>query len=356
MDRPEAPASSEPTTTTPRPPWGGAAVVGLTLAVLQTWVVLTPDAVELDQEELYNAAHAWELLQGHFSELFVLQYRRFCGGCTLDALLGAALFSILPPSFFTWKLVPMGFTVVLGVVGFLKLHRHLGATVAWAFAALLALPPQVWVIQSLVAWGNHYEAGALAALGLLCLPPPSDRPHRAACLGSGALLALALWTSFSATFAVVGIFIALALQRRTTELQWWCGGLALVLVPWALQGLTTGTLPFGTIYEAGYATPDPTRIPSKIATLLAPQQLAAMFGLRHAWLGLCLATGWLVGLGTALYGLRRSPLLARQATGLAGLWGVIYLVVAFQVHVPDWPLVADAGALRYVAPLYPVLF
>ena len=73
-------------------------VAGLTAlgAVLQLFAVLNPSVAELDPEEMYNAGHAWALAEGHWSAVWRLQYREFCGGCTGAALLGAPLFSILP--------------------------------------------------------------------------------------------------------------------------------------------------------------------------------------------------------------------------------------------------------------------
>ena len=355
MEQSEVPVHPDPAPTSSGRPWGSAALVGLVLALLQIWVVLTPDTVELDQEELYNAAHAWELLQGHFGDLFVLQYRRFCGGCSLDALLGAAVFSMLAPSFFAWKLVPISFTVLLGVVGFVHLHRRVGPWSAWVFAMVLAFPPQAWGLQSLVAWGNHYESGVLISISLLCLPPPTESNHKAS-FGSGACMAVALWCSFSATFGAFGLFALLVQRRSVSTLLCWVAGLALVVVPWGLQWHSTGSLPFGTIYEAGYSTPDLTRIPDKVFSLLAPQQLAGLFGIRQAWLGLFLAVGWLISLATACRGVRTAPHIVRQAAGLFALWITIYLVVGFRVNVPEWPLVPDGSSLRYAAPVYPLLF
>ncbi|MDP2707037.1 MAG: DegT/DnrJ/EryC1/StrS family aminotransferase, partial [Burkholderiales bacterium] len=44
-----------------------------------------------------NGTVGLELLHGHFSQLFTLQYRHFCGGCSVAALSAAALYTVLPP-------------------------------------------------------------------------------------------------------------------------------------------------------------------------------------------------------------------------------------------------------------------
>jgi hypothetical protein len=113
-----------------------AAVLVSLFTCLQLLAVLNPLVVEVDPEEGYNAGHAFALASGHWEALFALQYRPFCGGCTLDAALGAALFSVLPPHWLVWKLVPISFSVLLLLVGFFRLS---GAA-RWIWGAQFLLP------------------------------------------------------------------------------------------------------------------------------------------------------------------------------------------------------------------------
>jgi len=48
-------------------------------------------------EELLNARAAVLLACGHAAELSLLQYRFFCGGCTVDAVVGAGWISLMGP-------------------------------------------------------------------------------------------------------------------------------------------------------------------------------------------------------------------------------------------------------------------
>ena len=82
------------------PHWRMAtAIVGLLVFGLQLVTVLNPHMVEYNPEESANAGQALAAAEGPWRYFLRLQYVDFCGGCTVDDLLGAGVFSLLPP---TW--------------------------------------------------------------------------------------------------------------------------------------------------------------------------------------------------------------------------------------------------------------
>jgi len=322
--------------------------IGLVLG-LQLLTLHNPGLVDPDHEELFNATHGRELILGHADALFRMQYRDFCGGCTLNAGLAAMFFSLFPPSFLVWKLVPLSFTALLVGLGFHRLWHHAGRNTAWAFAALLALPPFPWMVLSLVGWGNHLESGILAACGLLLLGTG------ARAWVAGLTLGAAMWVGFSGAYALP---VALIWRRRDRRaLRGLLIGAAIGLSPWLLQMGLAGAHPFVVPYQDEDTILRLTRMPHKLATLLAPRQLVALFGL-DLWPG-----GWAAGWASALSAGGAVAWTLRRGTGwtrllLAGLgaWLSIYLVVRFQVADPPDPQIAGPGSVRYALPLFPLLF
>jgi hypothetical protein len=331
-----------------------AAFVGL-----QLLAVHNPRVVEVDPEEMYNAGQAWMLVQGHAADLFRLQYREFCGGCSLDAVLAAPLFAAFGPRWPVWKLVPIGLSGLVLGAGLRRLKTSENTVAAAIFALLFLFPPRAWLHLSLIAWGNHLEAGLVACLGLLALhraapspeaPPPSPLPL----LGAGAVLGAAVWVGFSGVFGVVAALGWLAWLRRFRALPWLVGGLALGVLPWAAQLWSTGQHPFVTIYQPGESLPALARLPHKLSTLVAPRQLVALFGMPEGRLGQGLGLGWAASLAAALVVLvRERSSLGRLAALFLASWTAIYLVVRFQIYDPPAPAIAVPGSVRYAAPLYP---
>jgi hypothetical protein len=343
--------------------WETALALAL-LTALQFSLVLNPAIAEVDSEEMWNAGQAWQMLECHFGSAFLLQYRDFCGGCSLNALLGMGIFSVLGRSWLAWKVVPILFVLLLGALGSHALHRLLGRPASWAFLALLVLPPRTWLFLSSVGWGNHYEAGCLA-LGGLCLL--TDEPGRKRTFLAGCLLGLATFTSFSGAFAIpAALAWALLGRRRAGLISSLALGIALGLSPWLVQWLSSGLHPFVTIYEGGEAAPSLARIPYKLGTLLGARQLVALFGLPATTLGWWLGWLWAAAaascLGLLVHMLRQEPQSARpRSAGLGvllfiGFWLAMYSVVRFQVHDPPAPEIAYPLSARYAAPLFPLLF
>ena len=161
--------------------------IGITALVIliQTLAILHPEAIPFDSEELYNAAHARLIQLCHVTRWLDLQYRGYCGGCSLNAGLGAAFFALFGPSIAAWKLVPIAYMATMCFVGSRLLRTHVNTPAATAWCLMLCFLPPTFLELSLTAWGNHYESGVLAIVTLYAtiqyLNEPSTK--RAATIG-----------------------------------------------------------------------------------------------------------------------------------------------------------------------------
>lgn len=316
-----------------------AVLLGL-FVLLQFLTVLNPDIVEVDPEEGYNAAHGLALAQGHWRSLFDLQYRPFCGGCTLNAVVAAPLFWVLQPAWWVWKLVPISYSALLLAVGLWRLPTPS----RWIFAGLFVLPLHSWMTLSLVGWGNHYEAGCLAATGLLLLHAPR-RPTWA-----GVALGAATWVGFSGLFAIPAATMWLMWQSPRDLWRLLCG-LCVGLSPWLAQWLLAASTPFGEVYGQGEAIPSLSHIPTQLMTLLHPRQLGGLLG--HPWLpmlGVPVAITGVIG----LLGATRT-VWGRLVILAAGCWLGIYALSGFHIPIPPPPTLPEPASVRYMAPLLPLL-
>ena len=322
-------------------------LTALLFTLLQLALVGNPGLVELNAEELYNAAHAEAILSLGAAAVFPLQYRPFCGGCTLDAALGAGLFRLLGPSLLVWKLVP----ILLGAAGVGALvqatWRHAGRAPGLAVTLALLLSPPAWSRLGLVAWGNHFECSAAVLVALaLALGPP--RPRRE--LAFGLTLGLGLSIGWSAAFATLGVGAWLLGRRAWSALLRVTAGGLLGVAPAAWRAATTGQLPTATIYHPDEAVPSLARLPAKLMTLLPPGQLAGLLGVSHPIAGPAL--GLLAALTLAAAGAlaMRRPGPARITAVLFAAWLVVYGLVRFQVQVPDGGGIPSPEGVRYAAP------
>ena len=326
----------------------------MSLVLLQGLALLSPDVAEVDPEELYNAGVAWMVGHGHAESLFAMQYREYCGGCSLDALLGAPVLGILGPRWLAWKLVPLGFTALLAGAGTWLLDRRGRRPAAVAFIGLLALAPRAWQHLSLIGWGNHVEAGIVGTLGLLCAVTSRTPAQRVV---SGVILGLSVWIGFSGAFAPLAAIGLLLARGRFRAAGGVLLGVPLGMLPWLAQYWSTGLHPFVTIYRDGESAPLLARVPHKISTLLAPGQLVALLGLPSGVIGRVLGWASAVSIGTALVATLRDRARGLAGAALIGLvaWSSIYMLVRFQVYDPPWPEIAVPGSVRYAAPIYPLL-
>ncbi len=295
------------------------ALVGLRMAL--TGGRLLADPLRFwNFEEAYNATVAWYLAHGGlWPELFTLQYRSFCGGCTVVAAAGAPLLA-LGDRFVLWKLLALAWTAATMVVGFHALDRLVGRAGAWAFVVLLAVPPVGMSDLSLMLWGNHQETALLGVLALLFL----GRGHG---LATGFVLGFAVWFARTAAYqALVLVPAALLLLpgQRLRVLLGFGAGLALLAVPAA-----DGDAGFYQMHDA--LGQPPAEMWKRARTLLvptrtAPRLYAPVTGMAWgaaAWLGAALVA--------ALCALR-TP---RHAVfpALAVAYGTLYAVTRFPIFL-----------------------
>lgn len=336
------------------PPLRLSVLLGLGVGLLQALVLLNPEMVLLDCEELYNATHGAEVLHGHLDRALDLQYRGHCGGCTLDALLAAAAFALLGTSFLAWKMVPIAFTVLLAVVGHQVLGRVRDRATANLFVLLLALPPFGWSQLSLLAWGNHYECGVLGTLVFLALLLD---PGRRAVAAVGLLCGFGLWVGPSMAWAVLGAGGMLLARRRWREIALLVAGALAGWSPALLRWAWVGEGPLGTIYREGEAFPSLARVPGQVQRFFEPATLVALFGLPTPRIGLVLSVAWLVAFGVVLVlAARRGPGPARWGLAFLATWASLYALSDFRLKTATWPDLVHPMWIRYAAPFYPMAF
>ena len=139
----------------------------LVFVVLQGAVLVQAGAIERDVEELFSAGQAWLAMSGDAQWFVHMQYRPYCGGCSVHAATAVGLFGLLGPYWGVWKLIPVLWGVLGLAVGFVMLAGAQGLVTSRCFALLWLLAPNTFVHLSLTAWGNHYESGVLALCAAL---------------------------------------------------------------------------------------------------------------------------------------------------------------------------------------------
>ncbi len=320
--------------------------------VVQVLSLLEPGFVERDPEELFSAGQAWLALHGDLRWLLHMQYRPFCGGCTVHAITAMGLFSALPATWMVWKIVALGWGTAGLLIGRRLLRAHVGPAAATAFGLLWLVPPRAFANLSLVAWGNHFEAGILAIAAAALALGPGGWWRR---LALGALLGFGVYVSFSAGFAAVVCLVWVGVRERGRGAAAVLAGVPLGLAGWGVQWAVAGQHPFHTIYEARESVPDPRRLPAELWTLLAPRQLAGLFGAGGDAVGVALGVGVaavLAGVGWAGW---RQGGAARLCAGLCAGFLLVYGITGFSVKVAEQGVMYPGG-LRYAAPLFPPAF
>ncbi len=289
----------------------------------------------LNREEAHNATAAW--LFGHgelLGEVARVQYRDFCGGCSVVALLGAPLLAG-GEALWRWKLLAIALTAAMQVVGFLALRAVASAPAAWAWLVLTAVPPVGALDLSLMLWGNHQESALFVLVALLA--------H-----GRGRPLAMGLALGFGVYFARTSAYAAVVLLPLAARTGAWSGLLALagfalgaapLLVPAA--GGDAGWYRFGDAL-----VPTVEKLGDRAATLLIPSSFAA-----RAWLPMkapaLLGWGWLGLLGASALGLLAARR-ARVVVALAGAWVLAYTFTSFPIFLVNARV--PVNNIRYHAP------
>lgn len=305
-----------PTTPTPRPAWRSALAVGLLLAVRVacdlTRLAARPDRY-WDREEAYNAAVGWYLAHARlYDQLLALQYKTFCGGCSVVSALSAPALALGGDHLLIAKLVPLAWSVATVLAGAWAVRRHAGDAAGWAFLVLFCVPPPGLADLGLMAWGNHAEGllFVFLALGLW---------EGGGGLGLGLALGLGVW--FCRTTLVAPVVLGAAALRAGPRRRDLLVGAALGLAPMALPaaGGDSGYYRFG---------PADNLLPhglaegwARVAPMLSPEQLGwrlttGVQGMERV------APLWLVAVGAALVllvGARRPRALVVPAMALVYL-------------------------------------
>ena len=330
----------------------GIALAMLCRAALSIAVLRAAPSQFQQWEESWNASvgqfvwlsHRWDLL-------FPLQYAPFCGGCTVQSALAAPLIGLGGDHYAVWKALPLAWTMLTHLLGFVALRRMLGRPAAWAWALAFAVPTPGLVYVDWMAWGNHAESAlfVVAALALLA-------GRRYAMLGL--CLGLSVWFCRTSLYAVAALipFVLIFPHAGSSEPRWrrWhvLPGLALGgLLTW-IPASSPARAPEGfSLLHHATATTMSEALPAIIALFL-PSQLAtrAYFHLGSTPSGLEAATLILLvalGIAAAVLAAHRRwayillPLAFVAAYGLTG--GVARAVIT--------PM-SQIEAIRYLSPWF----
>ncbi len=217
-----------------------------------------------NHEEAYNATVGWLVWHGGlWADLLRLQYRTFCGGCTVVSALAAPTLGILGDHFFVWKGLAIAWGMATVGVAFVAGARLWGRPAGIALALLLALPPRGLSESALMLWGNHQET---ALLLMICLALMSRGG-----LALGAALGASLWFCRTSGY-FVAVLLPLALLRPGRGRL--LAGLALGMSP-LLAGAGAGAVGQVSMSPADHLLPE--GLPGawrRLSLLLSPAELA----------------------------------------------------------------------------------
>lgn len=263
-----------------------------------------------DGEELLSASAGLFLWHtGWWSHALDLQYKAFCGGCTVHTVTAAALLGLGGDSFRLWKLVPIVWSLAQLPLAALALRALFpgrpGNRAGWAALGLLALPPLGASDAGLMAWGNHAEAGVFVLGALALVPKPGG-----SWLWAGVVAGLGVWFCRTSAYVLPALFL-LAGRGGPRLLLGVALGAAPILLP-AARGEVGA-------YDVGLTRHSLHAVFSRLELLGEPSALATRLwpGVRQAG---ALTWVWLfAGGAAAVAGGRRSwPILVLLATFVLG--------------------------------------
>ena len=335
----------------------GILTVGTTLAMAHADLALGGLAAPAF-EELLNARAALLTACGHGLELPVLQYRAFCGGCTADALLGAAPLRLLGGTVGAWKLVPVGLHAIASAALVVLAGAGGGRRGAWVALALVLGAPTAWRELVLTGWGNHAESMAFTFGAAALLLGAERRPWTAG--AAGVVAGVGVWYAWISAHALPALGLAAL-----------CAGGRRGLLAFGL-GMPVGVAPL-----AGFVAVRPEARPEllDLGSRLSPAPIAAWLawwsepflpgrswlhgdGLLR-WVGAA-ATGVVAGLAClGLASVRQIRGRGRVGPVLVG-GGLLGLGIATLLRHDLWadnPMLMgfDPFALRYRAPALPLV-
>lgn len=233
------------------PPFRRSLAAGGLALLAQASVWLDPVLGTVEPEEGLTAAQA---LIGQWTGVLdaqTLQYKGFCGGCTVDAALGSPLFALLGQDVWVWKLVPAIFAAVAAAAVHRAVARSLGASAAaWVLAAMVCVPPVVFEAGAR-GYGNHFEGGWLATVGIV-LAGTVERRRAALALGVAASACVAI--TFSTAWLLAAAPAAALLRRRPDLALGIAMPITLFLGAWLTLGSGQAVLSDFLVYAATLPT------------------------------------------------------------------------------------------------------
>jgi len=138
----------------------------LLFLILRLWI-LCSGAFMWNDEELYNGTITKEILAGLNLPLFDYQYTPHNGGTIIVGILAIPFFILFGDSYFSLKLVALGFSLLTLVILFTILKSYLDLRYAVLASLLFIFSPPLFTQSTLISWGAHTEAIALSFLNIL---------------------------------------------------------------------------------------------------------------------------------------------------------------------------------------------
>lgn len=314
------------------------------LWILGFFAILLADPwAPVDDDENYAAIHA-ELLAGGLAPAEVeWQLIPACGGCRVQTAGGWALFTLLPPRLWTWKLLPLGFGL-LGILAAALAGLRLGGPRAGALAALLVgLAPPLYRHLGQSGHGNHFEVSALLVL-LVGHSPGALWGRRGLAWGAGAALVASF--AYSAAPAVM-VLSAVALLRGQARAIG--AGMALGSLPW-LALRVTGAEAWFAVYGGAEGVHEGVFAWLRALGTPLARALWSPAGVDVGLLGWAALLAVPLGL---LVLARRGAGAAVGAAIVAQLSAFVLLGGRFPNHVPL--ALSEPSQWRYLAPVFPLL-
>ncbi|MCB9664661.1 MAG: hypothetical protein H6732_11155 [Alphaproteobacteria bacterium] len=335
----------------PTPGRWQAPLAALLVVAAATWTLVHPELAPPDAEEHANAAFAVALSRARPDGWWELMRFPFCGGCAVDAGLGAALFAWLPAVLGVWRLVPALWLAVGAMAGFGWLRSRVGAVAAWTWVLLLVLPPPLLAPLVWRAWGNHAE-GAWLAVAALAFADGSSGARRELVAGA-ALGAVVVFAPGLAAVLAAPVVLALGDRRGARAARL---GLGLVLLPnlwWAWLAARWGTHPLHELADYLALWHPPRSVGDQVQDLVAPARVAAWLAWVAApgWLGLLAGLGGIAAAGVAVWS--RVAALRLPVVAVLGFGAAYVLSPAYATGLGEG--LRTAGELRYLAPLLVLL-
>ena len=210
---------------------GAAVVYGIVLRV----VIYRSSIGGLEGDEAIWGLMARHVLHGELTAFF---WGQSYGG-TQEVFPVAGLFALFGTHLVLMRIVPIGLSVLAGLVVWQLGRRELGEIPGLVAALLLWIWPiySVWKIE---VWSGFYGAGlvysALVLLGTLRLDRDPGRRNVAL---FGLLIGLAFWESLQTVAVIVPALVWLTIRRPRVWREAWIGAIAAVIgaLPWILSNV-----------------------------------------------------------------------------------------------------------------------